>query len=35
MLYRVMADLARAWHWQPGEMKQMEVEELLRFHRLL
>ncbi|MEJ1398774.1 MAG: GpE family phage tail protein [Candidatus Sedimenticola sp. (ex Thyasira tokunagai)] len=29
-----MANLAAVFHWQPSEMKALEVEELVEYHRL-
>lgn len=30
----VMANLAQAWHWPPGDMHAMTVPELLHWHAL-
>uniref|UniRef100_Q0TV68 Phage P2 GpE family protein n=1 Tax=Hydrogenovibrio crunogenus (strain DSM 25203 / XCL-2) TaxID=317025 RepID=Q0TV68_HYDCU len=34
-IHRIMADLAKAYHWQPSEMRQMSIDDLLSFHALI
>jgi hypothetical protein len=29
-----MADLAMVFHWAPATMRDMEIEELMEWHRL-